>query len=348
MNRGEIECSWIWKSQCKLVILSWLGLKVVVPPAVDTRSSLRTTFMALESHLRRDADVVIFNPALINQALEASSGSCHRLVLSEGSTDQMDTVRSMFPEFQIDSFLESTKYHMLSCSLWAKGGTTGDGLVRFEIDPHSYECFVKNNWVLHLAAVSLGYTETIKSGDRFQNAFDCSNRFLVTGAYEVLRRFKESSGNVSKAIHLASNIVVPENMLTPRDDQQNPDRIRILPFPRNIEAFERNQKLILAFFHQCIKPHLIGMAKIKEFAVLLLNGDEKKYDECLQQLKPTDESDELLHQIYIKYCSVAGKAIDFSKLKCVFDQMEHKELSHFCDDFCTEHSFVFKIINFMD
>jgi len=329
VSRGEIECFFIQKS-CKLVVLSYAGLKVVVPSAVDTRSSLKTTFTALRHYLRRDADVVIFNPALVNRALKATPGSCHRLVLSEGSIDQLDTVRSMFPEFQIDSFLESTKYHLLSCSSWAQGETTGDGLVRFEIDPHSYECLVEGNWVLHLAAVCIGNTETINSGDVFRRAFDRSSRILVTGAYGMLKQLEKSSGNVSKAIHLASDIAVPESILTSRDDQRNPDRV--LPFPHNRESLERNQKLVSAFFHQCIQP-LLGMTKIKKFAVLLFDGDVTKYDECLRLLEPLDESDELLHQIYRKYSSIAGKAIDFSKLKDVFDQMEHKELSDLCDEF---------------
>ena len=339
MSRGEIECIFIRKS-CKLVILSYAGLKVVVPSAVDTRSSLKTTFTALRHYLRRDADVVIFNPALINRALKATPGSCHRLVLSEGSTDQLDTVRLLFPDFQIDSFLESTKYLMLSCCSWAKGETTGDGLVRFEIDPHSFECLVEDNWALHLVAVCIGNTETINCGDVFRRAFDHSSRILVTGAYGVLKQLEKLSGNVSKAIHLASDIAVPESILTSRDDQRNPDRV--LPLPHNRESLERNQKLVSAFFHQCIRSHL-GMAKIKEFAVLLFDGDETKYDECLRLLEPLDESDELLHQIYRKYSSIAGKAIDFSKLKDVFDKMKHKELSDLCDEFYIEHSFAFKI-----
>ena len=68
-----------------------------------------------------------------------------------------------------------------------------------------------------------------------------------------------------------------------------------------------------------------------------------KQSECLRLLEPLDESDELLHQIYCKYSSIAGKAIDFSKLKDVFDKMKHKELSDLCDEFYIEHSFAFKI-----
>ena len=75
---------------------------------------------------------------------------------------------------------------------------------------------------LHLAAVCIGNTETIVRNDAFQKAFDESNCHLVTGAYELLKRL-ESSGNVSQAIHFASDIVVPESILTSRDDQQNPD-----------------------------------------------------------------------------------------------------------------------------
>ena len=341
MNRGEIQHFWIWNSQHKLDVISYYGLKVVVPPAVDTRSSLKTTFMALARYLRRDADMVIFNPALINRALKATPGTCHRLALSEGSTGQMDIlIRSLFPQFQIDSFLRSRKYHMLSCSSWAKGEATGDGLVRFEMDPHCYECLATNNWTLHLSAVCIGNTETISSGDVFQKAFDHSNGILVTGAYGVLKQLEKSSGNVSKAIHLASDVAVPESILTSRDDQLNEDRV--LPLPHNSECLERNQKLISDFFRHHIRSRL-GLAKIKQFAVLLFDGDEAKYDECHRLLEPTDESDELLHQIYVKYSSVAGKAIDFSKLKDVFNEMEHKELSDLCDDFYIEHSFVFKI-----
>lgn len=334
-------------SQCTAynepVITSFFGIEVVVSSPVATKSSLDIAFTALRHYLCQGADVVVFNPALINRALKASPGTCNRLELSERTTDQMDILTSLFPHFQIDSFLRSGKYHMLSCSSWAKGEATGDGLVRFLIDPHSYKGFVEDGWALHLTAVCIGNTETINSADDFRKAFDCSNSYLVTGAFEVLKRLEVSPGNVSKAIHLASDIVVPETMLTSRDDQQNPGRI--LPIPRNIEALERNQKLVSAFFYQCIQPRLIGMDKIKEFAVLLFDGDEKKYDECFQLLEPTDRdrSDELLYQIYIQYRSMAGNAIDFSTLKDVFKQMKHKELSDLCDIFYIEHSFVFKI-----
>ena len=117
----------------------------------------------------------------------------------------------------------------------------------------------------------------------------------------------------------------------------------MLPFPRNRECLKRNQKLISAFFHHCVQSHLFGKAKIKEFAVLLLDGDVRKYDECRRLLEPTDESDELLYQIYVKYSELAGNAIDFSKLKQVFNRMKHKELSDLCDHFYIEHYFAFKI-----
>jgi len=323
------------------VIISYFGLKVVVSSPVATKTSLDTAFTALRPYLCEDADVVIFQPAIINRALEATPGTCHRLELSERTPDQMDILTSLFPHFQIDSFLRSGKYHMLSCSSWAKGEATSDGLVRFLIDPHSYKYFVEDSWVLHFTAVCIGNTETINSADVFRKAFDHSKSYLVTGAYEVLKRLEVSPGSVSKAIHLASNIAVPESMLTSRDDQQNQGRI--LPFPRNIEALEKNQKLVSDFFRQCIQSRL-GVDKIKEFAVLLFDGDETKYDECLQLLEPTDhDRSELLYQIYIQYRSMAGNAIDFSTLKDVFKQMKHKELSDLCDKFYIEHSFVFKI-----
>ena len=95
------------------VIISYFGLKVVVSFPVATKSSLDIAFTALRPYLREDADVVIFQPAIINRALEATPGTCHRLGLYERTPDQMDILTSLFPHFQIDSFLRSGKYHML-------------------------------------------------------------------------------------------------------------------------------------------------------------------------------------------------------------------------------------------
>ena len=279
----------------------------------------------------------------------ATPGTCHQLELCNYVGSKLRTVILHFPNLKIDStntpnILTSGKFCILSCSSWAKGKMTGDGLVRFEIEPHCFEHFVQDKWTLHHVAVCIGNPETIRSEDFIQAAFKLSIGKLVTGAYEVLRHLTTTShGIVSKAIHLASDIVVPESILTSRDDVRNPDRV--LPYPRNAEALDRNQKLVSDFFRLCVHP-LLEPCKIKPFAVLLFDRDEQKYDKCCQALGPTDETDELLHQIFLEYKSIAGNDIDFSKLKQVFNQMENKELSDMCDYFYIEHSFSFRVHHF--
>ena len=100
--------------------------------------------------------------------------------------------------------------------------------------------------------------------------------------------------------------------------------------------------MISDFFRLSIHPHL-DPRKIERFALLLFDGDKQKYDECYQALEPTDESDELLHQIFLEYKSIAGNDINFSKLKQVFNKMGNKELSDMCDHFYIEHSFSFRV-----
>ena len=325
-------------------VISYNGLQVIV--ASPTKSSLPAVFAALGQHLRQDADIVTFNPALITRVLKATPGTCHRLELCNYVESKLRTIQLHFPNLRIDStntpnILTSKKFYVLSCSSWAKGEMTGDGLARFEIEPHAFEHFVQNKWTLHHVAVCIGNPETIRSEDFIQAAFDLSIGKLVTGAYEVLRHLTTTSrGVVSKAIHLASDIVVPESILTSRDDLTNPDRV--LPYPRNAETLERNQKVISDFFILRIHPHL-EPRKIKPFALLLFDGDKQKYGECCQALEPTDESDELLCQIFLEYKSIAGNDIDFSKLKQVFNKMGNKELLDMCDHFYIEHSFSFRV-----
>lgn len=327
-----------------LDVILYYGLQAIV--ASPTKSSLPAVFAALGQHLSQDADIVTFNPALITRVLKATPGTCHRLELCSYVESKLRTIKLHFPNLQIDSthtpnILTSGKFYVLSCSSWAKGEMTGDGLARFEIEPHAFEHFIQNKWTLHHVAVCIGNPETIRSEDFIQAAFDLSIGKLVTGAYEVLRHLTTTSrGVVPKAIHLASDIVVPESILTSRDDLTNPDRV--LPYPRNAETLERNQKLLSDFFRLRIHPHL-EPCKIETFALLLFDGDEQKYDECCQALEPTDESDELLHQIFLEYKSIAGNDIDFSKLKQVFNQMGNKDLSDMCDHFYIEHSFSFRV-----
>ena len=324
-------------------VISYYGLQVIV--ASPTKSSLPAVFTALRQHLRQDADIVTFNPALITLVLKATPGTCHRLELCSYVESKLRTIKLHFPNLRIDStntpnILTSGKFYVLSCSSWAKGEMTGDGLARFEIEPHAFEHFVQNKWTLHHVAVCIGNPETICSEDFIQAAFDLSIGKLVTGAYEVLRHLTTSCGVVPKAIHLASDIVVPESILTSRDDLTNPDRV--LPYPRNTETLERNQKVISDFFRLCIHPRL-DPRKIESFALLLFDGDKQKYDECCQALGPTDDSDELLYQIFLKYKSITGNDIDFSKLKQVFNKMGNKELADMCDHFYIEHSFSFRV-----
>ena len=334
-----------------LDVILYCGLKVIL--ASPSKSSLQAVFTMLGQHLYQDADIVIFNPALITRVLKASPGTCHRLELCNYIGNyvggNLRTVKLYYPNLQIDStntphILTSEKFYVLSCSSWAKGKMTGDGLARFEVEPHCFDHFVQDKWTLHHVAVCIGNPETIRSEDFIQAAFNLSIGKLVTGAYEVLRHLTTTSrGIVSKAIHLASDIVVPESILTSRDDTKNPDRV--LPYPRNAEALDRNEKLVSDFFRLCIHPHL-EPHKIKPFALLLFDRDEQKYDECCQALGPADETDELLHQIFLGYKSIAGNDIDFSKLKQVFNQMGNKELSDMCDHFYIEHSFSFRVHNF--
>ena len=328
-----------------LDVISYNGLKVIITS--PTRSSLNAVFTTLRQHLRPDADIVIFNAALIKQVLKASPGTCHRLTLcNHVGSAQVSTASTChqlelcLPNLQIDStsILMSGQFYFLSCSSWAKGKMTSDGLAKFEIQPHDFECFVQDKWALHHVAVCIGNSETIHSDDVLQAAFNRSTAIIVIGGYDVLNHYK-SSGVVTKAIHLASSIVVPEAILTSQDDI-DPDRV--LPYPRNAEDLERNQKVISDFFRLSIHPHL-EPRKIEPFALLLFDGDEQKYDECCQALEPTDESDELLHQIFLEHKSIAGNDIDFSNLKQVFNQMGNKELSDMCDHFYTEHSFSFRV-----
>ena len=77
-------------------------------------------------HLRQDADIVIFNAALIKQVLKASPGTCHRLTLCDYVSPAQVSTASIchqlelcLPNLQIDStsILMSGQFYFLSLNL---------------------------------------------------------------------------------------------------------------------------------------------------------------------------------------------------------------------------------------
>ena len=282
-----------------LDVVTYDGVQVLV--TFTTQRSLETVLTILKQYLRQDADVVIFNQAFMIEILNRDLGTCRLLDYTESM------LKLHLPNFRIDSASSQTpgKFYALSSSL-AKDKIAGIGLLRCEMEPQYLQQYAMDEWSWHNVAVSVGNIDPkqIYSDD------DILKFYLVSGAREVLKRLIESRGNVRMAIYLASDISVPGSVLSPPDEE-------------NPESLEHDHKLILKFF-EFIEP-LITDEETKEFALLLLDRDMEKYDECL--LAALDKSDAVLNQVFLKLRSTAGKDLDLFRLKYVLDQMKSKKFT---------------------
>ena len=328
--------------------------KVTVAATAATEPAMLEEVMAKLAVLcRHDADIVVLIPSLISDNMKPSPGTCHKVSICRYSesmlpgtpdpSELLPAVREASTFKLLTSFTSTSRdSYILSCSSWGQHDLSLDGIARIGTDPHDSSKHIGQDMHLHLVATCIGVMETIKTPLQMNDVFEKhASNMVCTAAFELLRQLETSDSDISKAIHSASSLIVPESMLTTGDDDKNSSRV--LPFPTNEKSLKRNQKLLSDFFLLKVMEHLYG-DDIKQFAVALLG--KETYEKIATQVykdDPTSSVQDVIYQIYIEWKKVCGKSIDFSELKVAFSKIGHKELCDLCDTFYIEHAFSFEL-----